>query len=101
MDIVVFGVLNVASIGFLIALIKRGPYVAIFPLFGGFLAVFTFLGLGSDGDLTSATSAGTGTNLPIASATLGGFTWEALTIIPLLIMLVNFLCVILRGFRKI
>lgn len=76
----------------------RSVALALISALGGFIAVFSFLAIGSDGSLTSNF---TGTANVLATSSGNVFTWDAVILIPGILATVCFIIALGKGFRII
>jgi hypothetical protein len=95
---------NLAVFAFgLMVLIRRHIAVAFWPLLGAFMGVYVFLAVGVDGTITESAGVNVGVVVvnPIVTASTTSFAWITVLLIPLFLILMNFMWVLLRGLRKI
>ncbi len=98
MDITVYLALNAFSFIFILFLMKWKPQaVALFPFLGMFIALYCFLGVAQDGNLTSVSN---GNNLPIIAASAAD-EWTGVILVPMLVASADLLAALLRIARKI
>ena len=84
MDVIVLGIeLTVPVAILLLSLRGRKASFAVFPLMASIIPVFSFLGLGADGDLTTISN---GTTAVIASA--ASSSWTGVLLMPLFVIIV-------------
>lgn len=100
--------ISLYSIGFfpsflltLLALFGRLKGVAALILggitsIGGFVGIYFFLGLASDGSLSEISN---GSTIPIASATLNASTWAFVLYLPLGLILMSFVAALYRAIQ--
>lgn len=73
-----------------------GYLMAGISAMAGVLDIFLFVGLGSDGDLTSTSA---GTVIPLSSATLNALTWSFVTLVPIVFGLFAFMAAVYRIYK--
>ena len=76
-------------------MVRRPRSVAIFGIIGALVAVYVFLGVGSDGDITVAGSVNA---IPISSDTIGSDMWTAVTMVPGFMAVLDCVMAISRAF---
>ena len=76
-----------------IPFMAKSKVLALFPFFGAIIAAYVFLGVAADGCI-SIGSGGCGAALPsgpIVSASLNSGTWQAALLVPLSMVIIDFL----------
>ena len=73
----------------LIPFIAKNKILAIFPFFGAIIAAYIFLGTASDGCISNGVG-GCGSS-SIVSASLNSGTWQATLLVPLSMVIIDFL----------
>jgi len=82
----------------LIGLMGRSVGYALFPLLGGLIAAYCYLGIGSDGSLSSNF---TGTANILATSGGNAFTWTAVILIPGTLAIICILIALGKVFKLI
>lgn len=96
-DIYVYGFLNIIALmmGLFTVIFKSGKVFAMFAFFGAIISVYTFLGVGGDGNLTVVSN---GANFPIISNS-AQLEWTGIVLVPLMFALLDFILSAYRGLK--